>query len=100
MIYGQSDLTASINNLVVAMPVAATVNILIVNRTSTTITVSLAIVPSGTSVPGNANWIEYQVGVDGNQPLERGGIPIGAGDQVFCLPSAAGVSCSVVGLPT
>ena len=99
-ILGQLDCTANINNLVVALAAAATVNVLIVNRTSTTITVSLAIVPSGTSAPGNAHWIEYLVGLDGYQPLERGGIPLNAGDQVFVNPSAAGVGCTVVGLPT
>lgn len=99
-ILAQADLTPNVNNLVLALGAAATCNILVVNRTTSTIAVSLAIVPSGTSVPANPHWIEYQIGLDGNQPLERGGIPLGTGDQVFAWCAAAGISISVVGLPT
>jgi len=98
-ILGQSDLSAGTNNLVVALTAAATVNILIVNRTANSVNVSVAIVPSGTGAPGNQHWIENNLSLDGYQPLERGGIPLGAGDQVFVNPSAGGLSCSVVGIP-
>ncbi len=98
-ILAQADLTPNTNNLVLALAAAATVNILIANRTGATINVSLAIVPSGTSAPANRHWIEYQLALDGNEPLERGGIPLNTGDQIFVNPSAAGVSCSVVGIP-
>ena len=99
-IFAQSDLTANTNNLVVALSAAATCNILITNRTANTVKVSLAIVPVGTAVPAAQHWIEYQVPLDANLPLERGGIPLGTGDQVFINPSAAGVSVSVVGILT
>jgi hypothetical protein len=97
-IFGQADLTANSNNLVVALGAAATVNILLCNRTSNIITVSVAIVPSGTSVPANQHWIEFALSLDPDQPLERGGIPLNTGDQVFVNPSASGVSCSVIGI--
>lgn len=97
-ILGQADLTANTNNLVVALSAAATVNILLCNRSSSIINVSVAIVPSGTGAPGNQHWIEYQLQLDPDQPLERGGIPLNSGDQVFVNPSAGGVSCSVVGI--
>jgi hypothetical protein len=97
-IFAQADLTANSNNLVVALAAAATVNIMLSNRTGGAITVSVAIVPSGTGAPGNQHWIEYSLQLDGNEPLERGGIPLSTGDQIFCNPSAPGVSCSVVGI--
>src|ERR1700674_1036782 len=97
-ILAQSDLTPSINNLVLALSAAATVNILICNRSNSVVSVSIALVPSGISVPVNPHWIEYQLALDPKQPLERGGIPLGTGDQIFCLPSAAGVSITVVGI--
>jgi hypothetical protein len=97
-IFGQMDLTANTNNLVVALGAAATVNILVCNRTSSAINVSVAIVPSGTGSPGNQHWIEFSLSLDPDQPLERGGIPLATGDQVFVNPSASGVSCSVIGI--
>lgn len=97
-ILGQMDLTAATNNLVVTLVAAATVNILVTNRTSSVINVSVAIVPSGTGSPANQHWIEFNTALDPDQPLERGGIPLGTGDQVFVNPAGAGVSCSVVGL--
>jgi hypothetical protein len=98
-IFAQADLAAGTNNLVVALAAAATVNILLSNRTGSPVSVSVAIVPSGTGAPGNQHWIEYSLQLDGNEPLERGGIPLSTGDQVFINPSAPGVSCSVVGIP-
>jgi hypothetical protein len=97
-IFGQMDLTASTNNLVVALGAAATVNILLCNRTSAIIVVSVAIVPSGTGSPANQHWIEFNLSLDPDQPLERDGIPLNTGDQVFVNPAAAGVSCSVIGI--
>jgi hypothetical protein len=98
-ILGQADLTANANNLVLALSAAATVNILLVNRTTSIIDVSVALVPSGTGSPANQHWIEYQLDLDPDQPLERGGIPLGIGDQIFVNPSATGVSVTVVGIP-
>lgn len=97
-IFGQADLTANTNNLVVALGAAATINILLCNRTSSIINVSVAIVPSGTGAPANQHWVEYNLSLDPDQPLERGGIPLSTGDQVFINPTASGVSCSVVGI--
>jgi hypothetical protein len=97
-ILAQSDLTANTNNLVLALAAAATVNILLANRTGNAVNVSLAVVPSGTGSPGNQHWIEYQLPLDGNMPLERGGIPLGTGDQIFVNPSGPGVGCTVVAI--
>ena len=97
-IFGQADLTANANNLVVALGAAATVNILVCNRTSNIVNVSVAIVPSGTGAPAVQHWIEFNLALDPDQPLERDGIPLSTGDQVFINPSAAGVSASVIGI--
>ena len=96
-ILAQADLTANTNNLVLTLASPATVNVLIANRTGAKINVSIALVPSGTSAPANPHWIESSFPLDGNMPLERGGIPLNTGDQVFVNPSASGVSCTVVG---
>lgn len=77
-IVGQLDCTASTNNLIATVSSAMTVNVLIVNHTGNPINVSLALVPNGTSVPANKHWVEYNHSLDGNQALERGGIPLGA----------------------
>jgi hypothetical protein len=97
-ILAQLDLTTSINNLVATMGAAATVNILLTNRTNVAINVSVALVPVGTGVPAAMHWIDYQVPLDAHMALERTGIPLAMGDQVFVNPSATGVSCSVIGL--
>jgi hypothetical protein len=99
-ILAQADITPNTNNLVVSLASAATVNILLCNRSGAVVGVSLAIVPSGTGSPANKHWIEYLLALDPNQPFERDGIPLGAGDQIFVNATAAGISCSVVGLPT
>lgn len=98
-ILAQADLTASTNNLVLSLAAAATVNILLTNRSSSIINVSLALVPSPGGAPTNQHWIEFNLSLDPDQPLERGGIPLASGDAIYVNPSGAGVSCTVVGIP-
>jgi len=97
-ILGQSDLPASPTKTSVATIGAsgATVNILMTNRTDTNINVTVWLVPNGTSVPANQHQIEAATQIDPHQVLERGGIPLSSGDQVFVMPSATGISCTVV----
>ena len=96
-IFGQFDLASATNTLVATAPAqGATVNVLLCNRTTNTIAVSVGIVPFGGSLTV-VSWIEYQTPVDGNQILERGGIPLASGDMVYVNPTATGMSCSVVG---
>jgi hypothetical protein len=97
-ILGQSDVPASTNTSVATMAAAATVNVLLANRTANAIAVSIAVVPSGTGSPANQHWIVYQQPLDGNQMLEKGGIPLLTGDQVFVYTGAVGISASVIGL--
>lgn len=97
-IFAQADLSASTNNLVYAGAANETVNILICNRTTAAINVTVYLVPNGTASPTAMHAIEYNLALDGNCRLERTGIPISTGDQVFINPAAAGVSVSIVGL--
>ena len=63
--------------------------------------VSLAIVGAGIppQVPDDADWIEYQLPLTpGGAPLLREGLILAAGDIVFALADAAGVSATVYGL--
>ena len=76
----------------------ATVNILLANRTAAAIEVSVYIVPSGTSSPAVKHAIHFNEQLDGYNVLERGGIPLNAGDLIFINPGAVGISCSVVAL--
>lgn len=95
----QADITANTDTLVLALSGAATVNILIANRAASKVNIRLALVPSGTPAPLAQHYIEYDMPLDANQPLERGGIPLNTGDQIFVRTSAPSVSCTVVGLP-
>jgi hypothetical protein len=97
-ILAQADLTASTNNLVASMVGPSTINVLLCNRTNGAVNVSMALVPTGVGAPTVVHWVEYQLPLDANMSLERTGIPLGTGDQVFVNPSGSGVSCSVIGL--
>lgn len=77
-------------------PVTANVNLC--NRTGASIAVSIALVPSGTSSPGTQHWIEFGTPLPANGVLERTGIPLGNGDQVFVNAAATGVTAAIYGL--
>jgi len=95
-ILGQADLAANTNTLVGTIPApGATVNVLAVNRTANPIPYSLALVPYGGTI-GNSSWIEYATPLDGNQILERGGIPLSTGDMIYVKAASTGVSVTVV----
>ena len=101
-IFAQSDVTASTNVLVWTASAAATVNILAANRTANTIGVSIALVKAGNSPPANPTvgsaWIVAGNQLDGNQMLEKGGLPIDTGDMVYLYASGAGISATVTGI--
>lgn len=95
-ILGQQYLPASTNTTFTVPAGGGTLNILMCNQNSgTQVAVSVALVPNGGSI-STASWIEWLTPIDPNQVLERGGIPLGAGDMVVINPAAAGVSVSVV----
>jgi len=99
-IFAQADLPAATNTLVFtsADALGDTVNIMLCNRNAnTTVPVTVYLVPSGTSSPSPQHAIEFNNPIDPTQPLERTGIMLGVGDQIFVNPAATGVSVTIQG---
>jgi hypothetical protein len=67
----------------------------IVNRSSSVITVRLAI--SATDSPTNAEWLEFGATIPANGVLERTGLVIPVGEKVVVFASTADTSVSVYG---
>lgn len=95
----QADLAANTDNVVFTIDVNRTINILICNRTASPVNIKIGLLPNGTSSTSTLCWIDYAVPLDANCALERNGLPLGAGDKIIVNPGAAGISCSVVGIP-
>lgn len=96
---GAADLAATTNTSVYTVPASteAIVNVNIVNRNAagTTRTVRLAIAESGT--PGDEDWIEYDLELDGSGVLERTGIHLAATEVIVAYASDTGVSVVAYG---
>ena len=94
---GNADLAATTNTTVYTVPVGkvATINAGFVNRTSGNISVSMAI--SATGTPTTVEYVEYGALIPANGVLERSGIVCGAGENVVCWASAAGISVRIFG---
>jgi len=94
---GNASLAATTNTKIYTVPAlqVATLNINVVNRTSTAITVRLAI--SATTSPAVAEYIEYDVSVPANGVLERTGLVVGADENIVAYASATGISVRVHG---
>jgi len=73
----------------------ATTNINLCNRTATAITVDLAV--SNTATPTLDEYIEFGASIPANGVLERTAVVLGPGKNVYIKPSAAGISCVVMG---
>jgi hypothetical protein len=99
-ILGQADLTALTNNLVATAsdPNGDSMEIRLCNRTSQAIKVSVALVPSGTSAPAAQHWITYNFSIDSNCDRVMNPVTGPNNAQIFANPSAAGVSCTVIGV--
>ena len=96
-ILGQAAPAATTNTVVYTVP-ALTVTVAtisIVNTTTSSIVVRLAIASSGT--PTTSEYIEYDTIIAANGVLERSGIVINATKAVVVFGSAAGLSVSVYG---
>ena len=79
-----------------------TANIRIVNRNSSTITVSIAIVAatdaaSAIAALTNANYIEYNAPVSANDILENSGLAIPPGHTILVRSNNSGVNAVVYG---
>ncbi|WP_290877115.1 hypothetical protein [Aquabacterium sp.] len=77
----------------------AIVNILCCNRNSADITIRMAIGPSTGSSPAAADWIEYDVLVAANQPMERTGLAVSKNEKLWVQASSLNVSFRAHGVP-
>lgn len=97
---GALNLLANTDTVLYTTPavtfVIAAINI--VNRSSATITVRIAI--SDADAPTVAEYIEYDVGVPPKGVLERTGIVVGANQRIVVRSSAVDVNAVAYGITT
>ena len=96
-ILGQSAPAATTNTTVYTVPASttATFNIGVCNRSTSTITVRLAIAAAAT--PVSSEWLEYDASIPASGVLERTGLVAQAGKLVVAYTSAATASISIYG---
>lgn len=74
------------------------VNVMCCNRTVADATIRIAI---GTGAnPVAADWIEYDVVVAANQPMERTGLSLSLGEKIWVQSSTTGFSFRANGVPS
>lgn len=95
---GSLDIAAAnVAELLCTLDEAGIVNVLCCNRTTADITIRIAI---GTGVaPATKDWIEYDVAVAANQPMERTGMALSSGEKIWVQASALNVSFRAHGVP-
>ncbi|MBD8051756.1 hypothetical protein [Limnohabitans radicicola] len=94
---GQADLAATTNTAVYTVPAGkvASFNVNVLNRTTSNVTVRMAI--SATSSPTNSEFLEYEATVPANGVMERTGLVASAGKNLVIYASSTGVSVNVFG---
>lgn len=92
-----NDLPATTNTTVYTVPAnrRAAFSVHLCNRTAGDRIVRLALSSGATT---NADWIEFDVPIPANSPLERSGLALTAGQSVVAWASATGVSCVITGI--
>jgi hypothetical protein len=96
-ILGQAAPAALTNTVVYTVP-AATVGVVTISITNTTLTpisTRLAIASSGT--PTTSEYIEYDTIISANAVLERSGIVMNATEAVVVFATSVGLAVSVFG---
>jgi len=95
---GKADLSATSNTSVytVGSGKEALVNVNVVNRNSSAVTIRLANADGGT--PSNDEYIEYDYSLAGNESFQRTGIHMQASQIIVAYSSATNVSVVVDGL--
>lgn len=93
---GKAALAAAADTDLYTVPAGtvATANINLCNRTTSAVTVRLAI---RSAALADADYIEYDAALPANGVLERTGIALSAGETITVRASAAGVSARVHG---
>ena len=94
---GQSAPSATTNTTVYTVPSAkvATMNISILNRGTSAVTVRLAIAATGT--PSSSEWLEYGASIPASGALERTAIVASASKNVVVYASTADTTVNVHG---
>lgn len=94
---GSANLSATTNTTLYTVPntVSTTFSVNFCNRNATSVTVRLAI--GTTATPANADWILYDVVVQGYGALERSGLITHSGQLVVVYASSANVSVQAYG---
>lgn len=97
---GTADLAATTLTTLYTCPATTftVASVSICNRTTSPITVRLAVASAAT--PTNAEYIEYDTTIAGNQVLERTGIVMDAGKLIVVRSSATGLSAVAYGIET
>ncbi len=94
---GSADLSATTNTTVYTVPAStvASCTVRFCNRSSSAVTVRLAISTTGT--PADADYLEYGATVPANGIMEDSGLVLDAGKLVVAYASATGISVNVYG---
>jgi hypothetical protein len=90
--------TAGVAQLLCTMDDNGIVNVLVCNRTAADATIRIAITTAG--APTAADWIEYDVIVAANQPMERTGLSLSLGEKIYVQSATTGFSFRANGVPS
>lgn len=96
-ILGTAELAAATNTTLYTAPagVTASMSVSLCNRSATAATVRVALAASAS--PTNAEFIHYDMVLEGNASFERTGLVVSDGDLVVVRSSVANVSAVAYG---
>lgn len=96
---GKAVGTVNTNVTVYTVPsnvVFSTATVVICNRSSSAVTVKMAV--STTDTPNNTDYVMYNVSIDPGQTLEQSCTVLSAGEKVVVNSSSADISIRVYGM--
>lgn len=96
---GSKDLAAGVHELICTLDEPGIVNITVCSRVVDAAKISIAIGYSGTD-PQLKDFIQYDMPLDGNYPLERNGRSLGTGARVWIRSDINGCTGSVEAIPS
>ena len=101
-ILGSADLAATTYTLVYTVPADtfAVITAAYTNKNTTSVDVRLAVAKPGEALPQADDYLEYDTEILSNGALERTGLVLEAGRQVFARSSAADTAVMVYGIET
>ena len=99
-ILGTADLAATSNTTLYTVPsdTFTVANINMCNRTSSAVTVRIALAASGT--PGDAEYIEFDTEIPAKGVLERTGIVLDAAKNIVVYSNTTSVNAVAYGIET